>query len=776
MKKEFLWAVLIFTLIAGVFFYKIFLRGFIPFPGDLLIAHYNPWKTYSYLGYVPGSYPTKDQYFDVIRQMYPWQTFTIESLKSGVIPLWNPYNFAGAPLLANFQSAIFYPLHLLYLVLPQIISWTILVILQPVLAGIFTYLFAREIGLGKIGSFLSAIAFSYSLFMTVFIEYNTVGHTILWLPLSLLFLEKLIKRLSITKIIFFTASISFIFLAGHLQLATVSLIFIAAYGLFRFKKRLLFFSLLLIGLGLSSIQLIPAFELISNSARSAQPYTFLIEKLLLQPQQMISFISPDFFGNPATRNYLLTSSYPGNALYIGLTPLIFAFFSLVIFKKNFFVKFFALTSLIIILIITRTPLTEIFYKIEIPLFSTSSPKNMIFLLSFSLSLLAGFGIEQWINRQNRFYQKVVLIFAGIFIFCWSLIAIGNPSVSTKNFLYSTILFAVLIGFFVVGRVVGKKVMAVIFIIITLADLFYFFQKFNPFAPKELVFPQAQIINFLKQQGGIDRFWGYGAAGIEANFATQYKIFSPDGYDPLYPRWYGEFIQGSGDGKIDKSFTNKNRSDAIIIPGFGQEDLAENLYRLRVLDLLGVKYVLDRAGSGTSQKTFPIDKFKLVYDDGNWRVFLNLKAAPRIFIAKDYKIAGTKEEFASIFFSQDFDPTKTIILEKEIEKIDNNDISANVEVISYSPNKIELKSSAESNKLLFLSDTYYPGWKAFIDNAQTEIYRADYAFRSVVVPSGKHKIEFIYQPQSFSLGVKTSIISLILLIVTAILIGRKKHEN
>ncbi|MBI1919095.1 hypothetical protein HYS29_00720, partial [Candidatus Microgenomates bacterium] len=193
-KKELLLAILLLALISVFFFYQVFLKGYIPFPGDLLISEYNPWRTYSYLGYNPGSYPTKLQYFDAIRQLYPWQTLVTDILKKGEIPLWNPYSFSGSPLLANFQSAVFYPLNLLYLVLPQIISWTILVMLQPLLAGIFIYLFTREIGLGKIGSFFSAIAFSYSLFMSVFLEYKIIGHTILWLPFSLLFLEKLTKQ------------------------------------------------------------------------------------------------------------------------------------------------------------------------------------------------------------------------------------------------------------------------------------------------------------------------------------------------------------------------------------------------------------------------------------------------------------------------------------------------------------------------------------------------------------------------------------------------------
>src|SRR5258706_14461066 len=96
-QKEIIFALIVFLFITAVFFYKTFLYGFIPFPGDLLISEYNPWKTFSYLGYAPGGYPNKAQYFDVIRQLYPWKTLSISLLKRGIFPLCNPYDFSGSP-------------------------------------------------------------------------------------------------------------------------------------------------------------------------------------------------------------------------------------------------------------------------------------------------------------------------------------------------------------------------------------------------------------------------------------------------------------------------------------------------------------------------------------------------------------------------------------------------------------------------------------------------------------------------------------------------------
>src|SRR5690348_17780079 len=139
-----------------LFFYKTIIFGKLPFPGDLLLSQYAPWRHESYGGYVAGAVPSKDQYFDVLRELYPWKTLVVDELKHGQFPLWNPYNFSGSPLLANYQSQVFYPFTFVYFLFPQTTAWTIMVILQPLLGVLFFYLFATEIGLGAGAAMLSA--------------------------------------------------------------------------------------------------------------------------------------------------------------------------------------------------------------------------------------------------------------------------------------------------------------------------------------------------------------------------------------------------------------------------------------------------------------------------------------------------------------------------------------------------------------------------------------------------------------------------------------------
>jgi len=105
-------------LVAGIFFYQSIFFGRIPFPGDMLIAQYVPWKYEAILGFNPGSYPNKAQYFDVLQQLFPWKQLVVDQIQSGKVPLWNPYNFSGAPLLANIQSAVFNPIQSYFFLYP----------------------------------------------------------------------------------------------------------------------------------------------------------------------------------------------------------------------------------------------------------------------------------------------------------------------------------------------------------------------------------------------------------------------------------------------------------------------------------------------------------------------------------------------------------------------------------------------------------------------------------------------------------------------------------
>lgn len=778
-KKEIVSIFITISALSLLFFHKTLFKGLVPFPGDILASEYKPWSTSSYLGFPPGGIPTKAQYPDTIRQLYPWRMLAISELKNFRFPLWNPYNFSGTPLLANFQSAAFYPLNVLFFFFSTSVGWAILVIAQPILAFIFTYLYSRKIGLSPLASLMTSLSYGFCGYMTVWFEYNTVDHVILWLPLVLYSVETLLKKITSIWIIVLTLSLTFSLLAGHPQVFTYLYLFVGVYTVIRARTNSalkLIVLLLAIPIGLGAVVLFPGIELITLSARSQHPYEEIIQKILIQPWQLLMIIFPNIFGNPATRNYWPPDTYVGKVTYIGLVPLLFLPAALRSKSKHLII--FGLTSITVLFLTTNNPITQILYKINIPFFRSSSPTLMLFLLSFSLSMLSGIGLDKWIKENHDFLKLakrlviVGMLFMVIFI-AFHLLSKYSPGVwSSRSHIASRALLYVTFvtagsSFLLVLALKHRKFIQVIIILLLCVqaiDLHLNFAKFNPFTPKDLVFPEHSIFTYLKNQSGIYRFWGYGTAAIEANFATLYQVYSPDGYDPLYPRWYGEIIASSRQGAIPE-INGQTRSDATIAPGYGERDLPENLSRKKILDALSVKYVLDRTENASTQITFPKLSYQKLAEIDGWRIYQNLQAIPRAYIVHDHIAYINKSDFAKNFFYGDL--TKRVLLEYPFsQNISSSKSTDSVNIISYESNKVIIETTNNQPGILVLTDTYYPGWTALIDSTPAPILKANYAFRSVVVPEGKHSVTFIFQPLSFEAGKIVSLTSVLLLIIIA----------
>ncbi len=799
-KKYVLFAIIALTFACCLFFYKTFLRGLIPFPGDLLLSGYGPWRHTSYNGYVAGAIPSKDQYFDVIRELYPWRTLVINELKQHTFPLWNPYNFSGTPLLANYQSQAFYPLSFLYFLFPQSITWTILVIIQPILGCIFTLLFATEIGLSIGAAFLVAIIFNFSSFANVWMEFTTVWHTILWLPLLLFLVERSIRKNKMSnwqKFLFVFALFSSI-TAGHPQDFINVFLFFTIYAVIRIlsetklpnKDKLYFFianllPVIVIPFLLALPQLLPTIELFSHSARVPHDYQQILTGMLIQWWQLPMVLIQDFFGNPATKSSI-TGDYVIKACSVGVIGFSLSVVALSKRAKNWYRIFFAITAGVMLLISVASPITAILYRYPIPILSTGSPTRILFLLMFAMAILAGLGFDR-LREQKQILIRPIAIVAALFTLLWAFVLLHPTTfffhftpthfVTMKRALsLASILFISYAGVIMVAPKISKHVYLLL-LPICIAELLFSFHKFNPFVPPSFIFPTNPIFIFLKKIGGIDRFWGYGTSSVEANFATQEFVYSSDGTDPLNLRWYNEFIQSSSDGNIAKVFTRKTRSDAFLAPGYGEKDLPSNTSRLRVMDVLGVRYVIDRTENPKDDGTFPTSRFTPIWHEYDWTVYENKLSAPRFYLTDDITYYNSPEEFESQFFSDKFIPGKTVLLNKNLElstqlKLSETDT---VRLIRYTPNEIEFSVHTAYPTFLFLSDTYDKGWNVTINGKPTPLYQSNYAFRGIVVPAGSSTVIFRYLPNSFVFGLIISIATGLLCIsyISLRIIAKKK---
>lgn len=785
MRKELFKVLGLFVVLSLIFFYPIF-KGQIPFPGDLLVSYYEPYKAYPILGYQPGAVPTKYQDIDVARHIFPWKHFAIDSLKKNQIPFWNPHNFSGNPLMANFQSGVFYPLNIL-MFFPFLTGWTIYIILSPILSSFFMYLFLRQLKLTKLSSIFGGIAFAFSSFMVVWMEYGNIDHTFLWLPLALLWTDKFIRKLNYRYIIFLTLTLTVSFLAGYIQSFFYLIVAVSIYFLAKslYEKSLtlrnffIFFLGIIFPILLSSFQLLPTLELFSNSSRNN--YTLSQIQNLLNPWwYLITVIAPNFFGNPATGNHWFYGTYIERVSYIGVIPFCLFLYAMFNFKKRIEIKIFGLIAFVSLFLSTDFLITRYFNLIPIPVISTTVPTRMLSLFQFGAIILASIGLDFFRKNVNKKYLSysiiivfIILLSSFVFTFLGSRmfdIDSANLIVSRRNLIPPAVLvltFAVLAYLWL--RFKSKLILLGI-LLITFADLFYFFNKITPFSPTDFVYPKTPVVSFLKEKAGINRFWGYGSGYIESDFQTFDGTYSPEGVDALHTKYYTELISSSKDGKISNI---PSRMDANLAPGYGKESLRDNWFRQRLLNLLGVKYVLNKSGSSAYDDAFDPKKYELVWHDGTYQIYENREVLPRAFLASNYIVENDRSSISKIY-DHKLDLGQTLILEEDPKLKLGKDLNSFVKIMSYSSNRITLETSAKTNTLLFLSDTYFPDWEVSIDGVSGKIYRADFAFRAVPLKAGKHTVVFDYGAYNFKEGLGVSIFSLLVFVSGSIFLIKRKY--
>lgn len=758
MRKYFLkfWPIIFIFLVWFIFANPYFLKNKVPFPSTYQVNNFAPWSTNSkFWGPVKnGAMP------DIITQIYPWKNLVIDAWKSGTIPLWNPYSFSGTPLLANYQSAVFSPFNILFVILPFVDAWSILVLIQPLMAGLFMYLLLITLNKSKVASLISSISFMFCGFITVWMGYATLGYAIIFLPLAIFAIEKYYISNKVKYLILVSLSIPLSFFSGHFQISSYFLIFTCIYVIYKFLCEKNFLSTLNLGLAIisglliSMVQFLPSIEFYSQSLRGSD---FLKNEVI--PWGYIStFLAPDFLGNPVTRNDWFGHYAEWNA-YIGVLPLMLAFYS--IFSKNKSqVIFLFILSFIVLFLAFPTTLQDLFINLHIPVLSTSAASRIVVLYSFSFAILSAFGLDQLIlDIKNKKAWKIIiwfLCFAIIFLILWIaaytklFIPAERIVVARNNLILPTSLFiisALIIFIWNINKKMTFVALSFLLLIVSF-DMLRFVIKWMPFDPKNLVFPDTKTTRSFSKISGYNRV--FGNLGGEASM--YYRLPSVEGYDALYIKRYGELINFIEEGKP------KNLYRSVV--SFSKT----GLYASRALNLLNIKYIVhkladDYAGWTFPYWTYPKNQFKLIYRDNMYEFYENTQVFPRAFLVGQYRIVENPEKIMSLMFDDSFDLKKEIILEEDpvINKTEGD--IGKVKIVSYQPNNIEISVEAKSRALLFLADSYYNGWKATIDGKNASVLRADYAFRAIPVNAGMHTVRFYYDPWSFKSGVYLSVLGL-----------------
>ncbi|MBI5357004.1 YfhO family protein [Candidatus Collierbacteria bacterium] len=807
-------------------------KGKIPLNARNLVSFFSPWYYEKFEGF-PVGVPSRPGILDQLRIYYPYMRLTQDAYRHWELPLWNPFNFAGNPHMAEWQSGVFYPLHILLPLLSLPVYWTLFQLTAFFLAGLFTYWYLFNLNLGKPASIFGATTFMLSEFMITWnMEVITAPHSILWLPLILLSIDKIIDPSSIIPpgrasgrrhhpssikrwwLVGLTG-IVFSILAGYWQTTLYVMSVTVVYILYRiWQKKLLLtpYSLLLLAwfpfaLALTAFHLLPTNELLGRSSReyiNLQPRIQEIMKgYLLPARHLITLFAPDYFGHEATRNYFARVGggwYYEHVIFVGTVPLLLAVVALFA-KKKIKIRNDVLFWVTVILISAsfsfKIPWAEAIFRYKVPVLSTGIANRILFVEAFGLSVLAAIGLSSLSDPLNlKRAIKIGLVgTAGIAVLFFNTLItktslgaadpVREPQqylISLRNMILPTGVYFMALALLVTGiwkkRFIAAAILGII--VISFAQNLYQFRKFTPFSEMMFVYPVDPIIGWLQKNSGLNRFIGYNGKFFGDNFATQFGIYSIEGYDSLNDYKRSVLLHSAVEGKLDLDLP---RSADVIL---GRN--LENLRTVKLMKLFGIRYLVDHPewldfGPTAGKKRLPDESQKLVFQDGDFRIWEFLDAYPRAFLAGQYEVIPDGKRLISRLYEDSFDPRRNILLGED----PGQDFSiypdelAKVKITRYRPTKIVFETSSASDQLLFLSDTWYPGWQAKLENGQElKVLTADYALRAVPVPAGDHTITMWYFPESFKKGLIISLITVITIIIfipqSGILLRRIKAKR
>jgi hypothetical protein len=694
-------------------------------------------------------------------QFYPWQRLMAEYYRVGQLPLWNPLVGSGAPLAANLQTGAFYPLNFLYLLLPTEFAMGFAAVLHVILAGLFMYAYLRTMKLSPLAALIGALAFEMNGFLIARAGFLSVTAAAPWLAAWLWRAEKLhdaggTQHVAARNTLWLALVLGLGILAGHAQTAVYGLVFVSLYFVWRTvsnraslhlsipRSLMLFAAAALLGLGLAAVQLFPAAELMRESQRATGLDYTRIMTHSFWPWRLLTLFSPDFFGNPAQNNFWGYDNYWENAAYIGLIPLLLALYAIwnrirrkVTQGPIGFLAAAALASLILAFG-WFTPIYPFLFN-TVPGFDFfQGPARWLAVTLVALCALAGFGLQHLIDRGASRKAATRLILLGLALSLAGLVASFVLQGRVETFGPATLRLGALLilaGWLFQSKITNPKSQIILVLVVAL-DLITAHLALNPTLPPEVYHAENPTARAILADGSLGRVFTLAQDEEQIKFGKYLAHETADGrttFDGFGPTdldyWLGERAALLPNTAMIDRVPSANNFDSLIVGRY--QSLLDRIEKLPLEQALPV---LSRLHIGYVVSPRQLD-LPVVTRTPDVAVYRNDQVLPRAWIAPATSDLTSVSEIAP---------------------------ESRVESLTDSGNTVTIRANSPQDGWLILSDVFYPGWQATLDDAPAEIHLANEAFRAVEFPAGSHTVEFHYRPRSVFDGLIVSLASLVVI--------------
>jgi len=666
---------------------------------------------------------------DIVNGYYPIKFFLSETLKVNKFPFWSELTAMGYPIYADGQIGTFVLANLiLFKFLPFVLAINFGYVLIFFIAGLGTYLYCREIDVEKWSSLFAGIIFAFSGFNIGQISHISLVQAASFMPMELFFIERILKKIKLTDILLFSLILSQQVFSGHQQMTIYSLIAAAAYILFRliskittyksFFKGTVYITLgILFGIMMSSALILPSFELFKISGGRGN--VDVLSQFPYPPSNLLTFLNPFYFGNPARGTYPVYGPNWGifweNNGYVGLLPLVFLVFSL-FFLTNKKIRLWLLLLLFSVLMILGkySPLYFLYNFFPLNLFRV--PSRFLLLTDFSLAVISAIVVSQ---LAEKIRNKKAIFF------------------------------------------IGSLVISIQFV-----NIFYYFYNYHPIESVKSFFSKSDVVTYLDEKKNPGRLL------IVDNYESWNNIFLKTGWQDIgsYEKFKSGIIGHSN------LFFNISKANFYATFPTKRMNLVNSLMAInplttssaKILSLNNISYIL-------VPKTISIKNLPLERKFEDYSLYKNPNSLPRARILYNFKQINSIQDLSNYIDSGEFDPQKTALVETKLPFFQTkSSINFNKIKWQYSDSEKQILKVVTFNPGIFvLADSYYPGWKAYVDGKEKTIFPININQRGVIIDKGEHTIEFVYSPFSIKLGFLITFTSYLLV---ALFLGRKIWTN
>jgi hypothetical protein len=804
---------LAFLLLPLAFFPELFFCGKTLFHIDFNIIHY-PLRVFAAQNWQAGSWPL-------------WNPYSLCGF-----PL----------LAEGQVGVLYPPSVLFLLPVPPYFALNCFVMLHLAMAAIFTYALSRSLGMGRAGASLAALSFGFGGMLTAEMSKLNIMTGIVWMPLVLCLVIRAVERKSVAWAALGGLALALQILTAQPQMVFYTLLLVAAYAAYRAlllawdgeRRRemawpgLLAVLVVVVASGLAAAQLLPTLELWRISDRSqGVSYAEMIFNSMPPLQLLLELLIPNLFGN-----MLLTYGGAGNFdelyFYVGLIPLLLcvgAWWR----RDDPRVRFFFLLLLLALLLAfgAYTPLYSVLqYLPGFSLFRRAA--RWVSVVGLMLALLAGYGLDELTGfgrsrlqaaesptgagSRNALARTLLVVAAtvgvlalGAALLVWlrrdeALAWVGGQPFSEDT---RQVLSVALRRFLRLRPPKAQSWLMQIAPWIAIPGVAFFLQVpvllgllwayvKGKVAPAGIGYALLGLTLLdLLAAGGTTvtrmedaSYWQYDAGIVDLvrEEAGTYRAYAADVTSEeereAHPEWeepshraigwlvnYAPAVYGVSSPTGHLSPLRLERFDLFNrdVPG------------LRGADMMSVKLLLIWG---------PLDPglaslFREVHVAGALHVYENPRALPRAYVAHRVEVVADGAAALRRLGEDDFDPGRSVVVEGPVGGLALSGEGITPALIRhYEPLRVVVESESRWDGLLLLTDSYYPGWRAYVDGKEEPILRGNYLFRAVPVPAGKHTVEFVYAADSFKLGLAISGVTagLLLLLAGARLFARLKREG